>query len=199
MTVSFHGCRLSLSFPFLAAAAAVLLFDRDGIAAAGFAAALLHECSHLAVMRAYCCLPEKIRVTLFGIDIVRPSRPDHSYLRDAVISVSGPAVNLAAAVLCSFFCGPAARNFVLANFALFAFNLLPIEPLDGGQALYSLLCLRFHPDAAARAVGIVSFLVLIPVAAVGFVAVFRSPGDFSLLFVCVYLMALLIFKKGRSY
>lgn len=196
MTFRFHGCRLSVSFPFLAAAAVLLLFDRTGVAAAGFAAAALHECAHLAAMRAFRCLPEQIRLNAFGIDIVRPSRPDRSYLRDAAISLSGPAANLAAAALFSPCRGPAGRNLALANFALFAFNLLPVEPLDGGQALYSFLCLRWNPDAAARAVGIVSFAVLVPVAAAGFVAVFRSPGNVSLLFVCVYLMALLVLKKG---
>lgn len=196
MTFVFHGCRLSANFFFFVVVAVLLLFDRSGVAAAGLAAAALHECAHLASMRAFRCLPEQIRFTAFGVDIVRPSRPDRGYLRDAVISLSGPAANLAAAALISLFPGSTARNLALANFTLFAFNVLPVGPLDGGQALYSLLCLRWEPDTAARAVGVASFVFLTPVAAAGFLVLFRSPGNFTLLLVCGYLMALLVLKNG---
>ena len=199
MTFAFRGCRVSADFSFFVVIAVLLLFDRSGEARNRHAAAALHECAHLASMRALGCLPERIRFTAFGVDIVRPCRPDHGYLRDAAVSLSGPAANLTAAALISLFSGSAAHNSALANFALFAFNILPVGPLDGGQALYSLLCLRWEPDAAARAVGIVSFVFLAPVATTGFLTLFRSPGNFTLLLVCVYLMALLIFKRdGRG-
>ncbi len=196
MTFLLGNCRVTFSYFFFALIALLLLFDRSGIAAAGLAAAALHECGHLVVMRGLKCLPEEIRFNLYGVDIIRTSRPDHGYLRDAAVSLSGPAVNLAACLLPLIF-RPAAGNFILANCALFLFNILPIEPLDGGQALYALLCMRWEPDVAARAVGVVSFLFLTPLSVAGFLALFRSPGNFALLLICIYLMFLLTFKKGK--
>lgn len=199
MTFRFHGCRVRVNFFFFAAVAAMLLFDRSGVAAAGLLAAAIHEGAHLAAMRLFRCLPEQVRFTAFGIDIVRSGRPDRGYFRDAVVSLVGPAANLAAAAAFALFPGSTARNLALANFTLFLFNILPIGPLDGGQALYSLLCTRLEPDAAARAVGVVSFVVLVPLASAGFLTLFRSPGNFSLLLVCIYLMAMLVLKQGKYF
>lgn len=199
MTFSVCGCRITFSYYFFALVALLLLSDRSGVAAAGLTAAALHECSHLGAMYAFQSLPEKIRFNAFGIDIVRNPRPDHGYWKDAVVSLSGPAANLLAAGLLSLFHDPAVRNFVLANFTLFVFNVLPIEPLDGGQALYALLCLRLEPATACRVVEIVSFLFLAPLSAAGFLVLFRSPGNFTLLMVCVYLMCLLVFKRGKYF
>ncbi|QAT49596.1 peptidase M50 [Caproiciproducens sp. NJN-50] len=199
MTFSVGGCRITFSYFFFALVALLLLFDRSGVAAAGLAAAALHECSHLGVMYAFKSLPEEIRFNIFGIDIVRNSRPDRGYWKDAVVSLSGPAANLLAAGLFYVFRSAADRNMMLANFTLFLFNILPIEPLDGGQALYALLCLRWEPSAACRAVGIVSFLFLAPLSAVGFLTLFHSPGNYTLLLVCIYLMCLLVFKRGKYF
>jgi stage IV sporulation protein FB len=199
MSFTIGRCQVSFSYFFFLLIAILLLFDTSGVAAAGLAATALHECSHLCFMYAFDSVPEKIRFNAFGIDIVRTSRPDHGYLRDAVVSLAGPAANLLAAGLFFVVCGSAAKKLVLANTALFLFNLLPIEPLDGGQALYALLCMCLEPDAAARTVEILSFLVLLPLSAVGFLVLFRSPGNFTLLLVCCYLMFMLVFKKGKYF
>lgn len=199
MSFRVGNCRVSFSYFFFVCVAVLLLFDRSGLAAAGLLAAAIHETAHLGTMHALGCMPEKIRFGPFGIDIVRSSRPDHEYWKDAAVSLAGPFANLAAAGFFFLSRSSAAGIFALANLALFLFNFLPMEPLDGGQALYALLCTRWSPDAAARVARIVSFLCLTPLAAVGFLALFRSPGNYSLLLVCVYLMALLVLKKGKYF
>lgn len=199
MTFSVGGCRVTFSYFFFTLVALLLLFDRSGVAVAGLMAAALHECSHLGMMYAFKSLPEEIRFNVFGIDIVRNSRPDRGYWKDAAVSLSGPGANLLAAGLFYSFHSTADKNLILANFTLFLFNILPIEPLDGGQALYALLCLRWEPVAAGRAVEVVSFLLLAPLSAVGFLALFHSPGNYTLLLVCVYLMCLLVFKRGKYF
>lgn len=190
---------MSFSYFFFVLVALLLLFDRSGVAAAGLTAAALHEGSHLAVMYVFKSLPEQIRFNAFGIDIVRNSKPDRGYWKDAVVSLSGPAANLLAAGLFYALCGAAEKMMILANLALFLFNILPIEPLDGGQALYAILCLRWEPVTACRAVEVISFLFLAPLSVIGFLTLFHSPGNFTLLMVCVYLMCLLVFKRGKYF
>ncbi|MFU0833111.1 MAG: Peptidase M50 [Oscillospiraceae bacterium] len=199
MSFTIGRCRVCFSYFFFVLIAVLLLFDTSGVAAAGLAATALHECSHLSLMYVFGSLPEEIRFNAFGIDIIRTSRPDHGYVRDALVSLAGPAANLLAAGLFFTFCGSTAQNLVMANIALCIFNLLPIEPLDGGQALYALLCLHWEPNTAARTVEIISFLVLLPLSAVGFIILFRSPGNFTLFAVCLYLIFMLVFKKGKYF
>lgn len=198
MTFRAGNCRVSVGVPFAAVLAALLLLDRSGAAAAGLAAAALHEGAHLLVMRAFRCMPREVRFTPFGIDIVRPCPLDRSYRRDAVISLAGPLANLAAGLPALLTGRPGLFYFAAANLILFTMNILPIEPLDGGQALYSLLCCRWSPERAAKTVSALSFFVLTPLAALGFVVLFRSRYNFSLLLVCVYLTVLLVMKKDSQ-
>lgn len=199
MTFTVGGCTVSVGFFFLAVIAVLLLNDKNGIASSGIAAAALHECAHLITMHAFKCTPHKIRFTAFGIDIQKPYTVGRSYLKDALISLSGPAANLIAACLSYLACGLRPYYFFAANILFFIFNILPIEPLDGGQALYALLCIKCKPYTAQKIVSAISFFVLLPLAACSFFVLIRSGGNFSLFLVCCYLMAMLILKKGTYY
>ena len=95
--------------------------------------------------------------------------------------------------------GPFFRSFAVANGVLAGFHLLPIAPLDGGQALFSLLSMRVSTACAGKTIWIVSFLVLLPLSVLGFWILLRSKYNFSLLFACVYLMLLLVCKRGRFF
>lgn len=195
----FKNCRISISFFFIAVVTFLLLEDKSGTAVLAFTAAALHETGHLLLMYRFGVRASQIRFTPFGIDIEKSSCADRTYQRDALISLAGSGVNLAAALLFGVLQFSVFYRFVLINLFLALFNLLPIEPLDGGQAFYSILCTRFSADRSAKIVSIVSFVVLTPLAVVGFLLVFRSPGNYSLLVVCGYLMTLLVFKNGRYY
>ena len=199
MTFIIKNCKITVSFLFLAVLAIFLLCNDNNIAQSGICAAFIHELGHLIFMFKFGFKLIEIKFTPFGIDIIKSSNLNQSYLKDAFISLSGSAVNLAVIPVFSLLNYNYFYYFILANAALGIFNLLPIEPLDGGQALYSLLCIRFSSEKSAKIVSVVSFIVLIPIAVLGFIILFKLPGNFSLLILCVYLMFLLIFKNGRYY
>jgi stage IV sporulation protein FB len=199
MSFTINGCRITVSFYFVALLAVVLIYDPAGVAFAGILAAALHEAGHLVVMRIFRVKPSLIRFTPFGIDLVKSDCVVHSYWHDALISLAGPGVNIAVALLLQLFSIKAEDPFLASNIALALFNLLPVEPLDGGQALYSVLCTKFSAEQAAKAVSILSFLTLMPLAAAGFLVLFRSPWNFTLLLTCAYLMVLLVLKPGKFY
>jgi stage IV sporulation protein FB len=119
---------------------------------------------------------------MFGIDI-KESDIMKNYLRDAVVSLAGPAAN----IILSFFGMP-------LSLALGFFHLLPIVSMDGGNALFSLLCIFFKRDTAFNVVYIISFIILLPLTILGFMFLLDT-RNFSLLFLCVYLMLTLVFKK----
>lgn len=203
MEFQVRGCKIEVTFLFLAVLAFSLLTDRSGFAGPGILAAAFHECGHLAALRVQGTVPRRISLMPFGADLVDQDRGRRSYLRDAAVSAAGPAVNLAACALLFPLSRFGGQTFLFrlaaANLALACFNLLPAEALDGGQALYSLLCRRFQEKTAADAVRILSFFVLLPLAALGFLTVFRSPYQYSLLLAVGYLIFLLVLKKGRYF
>ena len=193
------NCHITVSFFFVAMVAVLLLEDKSGTVIPALLSAALHEIGHLLVMYTFGVKGSQIRFTPFGIDIEKSCCTNRSYQRDALISLAGSATNIAVALLLGILNFTMFYRFILINLALAGFNLLPIEPLDGGQALYSLLCMRFSTERAAKVVSIISFVVLTPLSIAGFLTVFRSPGNYSLLLVCGYLMMLLLFKNGRYY
>lgn len=193
-----NGCRISIHFLFIAAVTFLILCDTQGTVLAGVTAAALHESAHLTAMFLLKVPPKQVRLHPFGIDIVRSDGVDHSYGKDAIISVCGPAMNLAIAGIFFFIHNQVFTRFMLANVVLGVFNFLPVETLDGGQALYAGLCIRLKTERAALCVRILSFLTLIPLAAMGFLILFQSRYNFTLLLVTIYLTILLVVKKGYS-
>lgn len=193
-------CRVEIGFLFVAVITFSLLIDRTGVAGVGLIATAVHEGGHLLVMSLISAPPQRIKMNPFGIDIVQ-RQGVRGYGRDAWISLAGPAANFLLAALCCLWTkvSPSIylENLAVANLLIGAMNILPVEPLDGGQALYCLFCSRFSADKALKAVEIVSFLVILPLGIIGFLVLLRSRYNFSLLLVSAYLMLLLLLKKGR--
>lgn len=190
------SCRVSVGFPFLAVIALALSLDRSGTAFVGLVCASLHEAAHIAAMKWLGELPREMRFTAFGIDIVRRSER-RSYVRDALVSFAGPAANLAAAGLCFAVFQKRFEAFLIINLLLFGLNVMPVAPLDGGQAMRALLCRRMEPEKAERIVTAVSFFTLIPLAAAGFFVLLQSGRNVTLLLAVGYLAALLLMKRER--
>ncbi|MEE0251931.1 MAG: hypothetical protein UEE41_00860, partial [Acutalibacteraceae bacterium] len=90
-------------------------------------------------------------------------------------------------------------EFIFVNSTIAWFNMLPVEALDGGQALYALLCNKFSPKTSETVVAVVSFFALLPVAIVGFIMLLQSKYNFTLFFISIYLMVLLVLKRGRFF
>ena len=100
MSFTVGRCRVTVGYLFLAMIALMFALDRTGAAPIGFACAALHEAAHILAMKRVGELPQEIKFTAFGIDLVRPCRLNRSYSREVWISLAGPAANLAAALLC---------------------------------------------------------------------------------------------------
>ncbi len=132
----------------------------------------LHELGH-----AWGCLIQKVavgRVVLHGGGGFCEHSPATSHTEDELIVAMGPIVNLALWAICSLVT-PFAPNdgifWVLAtlswiNLWLALFNLIPIQPLDGGKLFYLLLgrLVPYHmAQRIAGGVGLLACLALLPV------------------------------------
>lgn len=173
--------------------AAVLFYMDEGVGILpwGMLAAGLHELGHLGAARLLGGRFGALELSAVGARLRMDYPGPLSYPREAAVALAGPVTNLLlgwAAARMGF--------FLLAgvSFGLGGFNLLPIVPLDGGQAVFSALAAIFSEETAERALaltagGLVGILVGIgAIAAVYF-------GNFSLLVTGLWLLWLTLGKR----
>ena len=159
----------------------------------GLAFAALHETGHLAAMAAMRLRPAYICLTAAGMRIERPPGLQISFAREILIAFAGPAVSLLLAgvfrVTSWATTAPLLPDFFWLNLGFGLFNLLPVRQLDGGRALYFLLCRRVSETAASRAVTVTSLVCLFLAAGGAALTCLRSGFSLSLVIVVLYLAA----------
>lgn len=195
---SVWGIPVTVSGYFLLAAVVVFWRDASGMAAWGLLAAVGHELGHIRMMRRVGCEQCEVRIGWCGMRILR--RQEVGYGKEWKIHLAGGGVNLLAGMVGAavyIICGRGewALRFTAAQWLVGGMNLLPIYPLDGGQALFALLCLRMERKKAERITNGVAFLCLCPLATVGFWVLFRTKYNGSLLLAAIMAMFLLVFKE----
>lgn len=130
---------------------------------ASLLAAAVHEAGHLLLLRLFGGGGGRLCVDAAGFNWERQGRL-LSYGQDLIAVLAGPAANVLCALLLAFFAGETGwqEGFFLAGMQLVLglFNLLPVLPLDGGQALELLLSWLLDPLCAARLTEAVSLLTL---------------------------------------
>lgn len=186
-------CRLSLWFP--ATAIVMLTVDDTPLSSWCLLAALIHELGHFSVMAAAGERPARIVCGVFGVRVERSPEWCVGYIKTAMVSLGGPLANLLCAAVLHL-SGANTLNTAV-HLLVGSFHLLPIVSLDGGEAIYALLCLRFGVQTAYRTMRIVSCVILVPLTLLG-IGVFLYGGyNLSLLILCGYLISLLIFRDNR--
>lgn len=151
--------------PLFVALAVILI--ACGQALAGFwtfVAVTLHELGHAFAARARGYVVNSLTVLPFGA--VMSSTENFDRTSSVLIGLAGPLVNglLALITLGLWWLFPAAyeftRLFLYANVSLFAFNLLPVYPLDGSRVVLGLAKNRLRAVKGLKVAGIVvSFLM----------------------------------------
>lgn len=179
--------------------AGLLLFNRAEYVLYLFFAALIHETAHIVLALLFRADFSFLTLQPFGISASLSSAAALTCAQEILVSLAGIAANLIAAVLCLsqdvLFSGNK-MDFVLCNTLLAAVNLLPIEPLDGGRALYYALLRHREPPAAQKISRLISLLFLFPLAAVSVWLLLATGYNFSLLLIVVYLFVFLFVKKS---
>jgi len=174
--ISFHlaGVPVHIRPVFFLTMALLGLSWPDGLvvfAAIAFLGVLLHEFGHVAAYRLFGHQVEVEFVALGGLTR-STGGPELKAWQHAVVSLSGPAAGFASALvvyvpmlLLAPLTGPVVPavvasfvgGFVMVNVVWSVFNLLPVRPLDGGQALFALLAMVVPrwADPATRLLSVV--------------------------------------------
>lgn len=132
---------------FLLGLSLLLAFDDgSGLALLLLGAGLCHEVGHLLAAGLLGLEVSGLRLSLVGAELSLPGRSRCPWYQEALVLAAGPAVNLLLASLCWALPGERMSLFGAVHLLLGCFNLLPVQPLDGG-GLVSVLAARLLPGA----------------------------------------------------
>ena len=182
----------------LVAISLILGVFRDALCAV--LAIIIHESGHLLMMKWFGYFPERIKIASFEIVITDRKRQERRTSQNLLIIFFGPAANFICFLLLYLLYLLGIETLLplaAANLSVGLFNLLPVMSLDGGQLLYLFLCRKHTPERSAQLVYRTTFLILLPTSALGFLVLFHSHYNFSLLFVCAYLIFALIVRQEK--
>jgi len=173
-----------------------------GFVFAIFGCIILHECGHALAARRYGIGTRDITILPIG-GLARLDRMPEEPMREIVVALAGPLVNVAIALVLGAIllatrgadgilaaesvegADPLQGNFLPAllavNVLLVAFNLLPAFPMDGGRVLRGILGVRLDHATATRIAAAVGQVV-----AVGFAVLGLMIGNPFLLFIALF-------------
>ena len=194
MTIEFilFDARIRLGFGFFLIPALVLCFESGGYFLPIMLAYTVHEFGHIIAAKLCGMKITEIRFGALGIQM-KGNTQALPRLRRAAISLSGPLMNFLFFTLLL----PFGSSWYGAEILLFIFHILPAVPLDGGMALYSVLCTAVCERTAARCCIAVSVLISFMLGVLGFSVLLRTKGNFTILLTASYIL-IYILKKHRE-
>lgn len=198
MRIKIGDTTFVVGFPFAATVTLMLLLDKSGTAVSALICCVMHELGHLLCLFVLSAPPERVTLGAFGMRIDK-SEASLSYREETLIALAGPMINfLLALILLAFgkiLNAPWLLPSVAINLCTGLFNLIPVEPLDGGRAIKNALLIKFDEQHTERVINIVSFITLVPLT-LGGIAVLKISGyNFTLLLVCAYIAVYLLMKN----
>lgn len=155
-----------------------------------YAIMLVHELAHLAAAVLIGLKPWGIVLYPFGVNLRLKNKMVYGIADEIILYAAGPAANLGMALLAvTVFSGyEYSADFYLRNMALFALNMLPVAPLDGGIILKKLIMRRLGFERTERAMTAVSCVIIVCLSAAAVYAAVKNSFNLS---VCIFIAFLL--------
>ena len=180
---------------FLVIAFMLFLCDAETVLLSLFSS-FFHEAGHIAVILLCGEKLERLVFSSSGLRIDRRRSPSLSFSKEIIISLAGIIMNFIAALLSGLLYHITGDSVLfslcLINVVIAAFNIMPIDSLDGGRALSFILSRRIPEERADRIVFYVSTATAFLLVAFFLLTVFLKKLNPSFLCVVIYLVILLI-------
>ena len=203
MCFKLFGVKFILSYPLVAGLTLLLIFDPTGMAVCAVFASVCHELGHIVAMKFFGTQITKIKMSVFDINITDIQKFQRGIKAEIIITLAGIFVNIVLFLLSIMLYNSCRlyifRYFALANLSIGLFNALPVESLDGGNALQLVLQRNFSDRTVYIVTLVVSLLCVIPFGFVSFMALLNSPYNFTMLFATLYLISVIIFKPQKYF
>lgn len=203
MNINLFGVQFNISYPFVALVALLLITDEKGIVLCCLLASFCHEMGHILAMKIFGTKLDRIALSVFDINITDTGKAYRGITAEIIITLAGIFVNIVLFLLCYIVYNSyniyILGCFATANLTLGIFNALPIDSLDGGNALEIILQRNFSEKTVYFATLIISIIFVIPLGFISFFVLLNSPYNFTLLFATLYLIGVMIFKRKKNF
>ena len=166
-----------------------------------YAVMALHEAAHCI---AAACIGLKIsHITFqpFGVNLKLKNKMVYSLADEIILYISGPLCNvvlaLAAALVCRRYNLEILRMFYISNIMLFAMNMLPAVPLDGGIILRKILMYRYGCKQSEKVMKVISIIISGVVMLLGAAVLYKTRFNFSVLLFSTLLIGNIFTQKEK--
>lgn len=201
MKLKIFSSEVYVSFLSIAFLSLSIICDKKGTVVLCIFASILHEAGHILLM-----LSRKVRVKSIRLNLgdvaINADFSTVSLKDEVLITFGGVIVNFTlSASFFLLFCLFKYRlmfDFAVVNLLLGIFNILPVRNLDGGDLLLLFLNSRLSARLSDIFCDIATVVFLFPVAVFGFISLFNSSFNYSLLFASLYLICTLVSKEFRN-
>ena len=163
----------------------------------------IHEMGHLLMGLFLGLKPEKIEMMPFGFFLEFKTNTEKSSKQilksNILVAIAGPITNLLIIFIILFlhisFIG---RDIVVyANLLIFAFNLIPIYPLDGGRILKGILDIFYDNIKSEIFINKISNFYIVMLTMLGSIAIYYFK-NIAILIIIGYLW-LLVIKENKKF
>lgn len=196
MRVRLFGTEIYISFLFCALITIMLATDRTGLALPTLFSVFVHEIGHLFAMWVLDCEPKSIRLIPASIQVTKSIT--NKYTGDIWIALSGPIINFVLFGSLYFnyltFKNPNTQIWALINLIIALFNLLPVNGLDGGTILFSLIAKSGDINRANLAVKIITLILASAFLIFAITLAFRGKVNITFFIVAIYLFVGVLIK-----
>lgn len=187
---------LRINISFAAAVTLTLIIDESGFCAAAFFCCVVHEAGHIICLILLGEKPKLIELSFYGVKLERKTGSTQS-TEEIAVYASGPLANfILSGVIFMLGHTDGIKTAAIISLCVGVFNLLPCQPLDGGNLLHIFLARLMSEEKSERISFYVSVAVLAPMVVAGIILLLKS-GNLTLLGVSAYL-AYITFMNAKS-
>ena len=191
MIFNVFGVKVEITFWFVALITFIFSLNAPSNVLVTVFSSILHETGHLLIMTSVGNKPQAIRFEITGMNIIRQPDLKISTKNEIFIALGGPLINLicfliSVVILCIYE-NENILTFGCINLILMIFNLLPINKLDGGLALYYILSQKFDNLTCTKTLKITSVFFIALIYIWGIYAFVSSKYNISLIIIAIFL------------
>lgn len=173
--------RIKFHYSFIIMLALSLLFDLFWLFLIYFICLFLHECCHGYIAKKLGYKIGIIKLSFSGA-ILEAESDEFSFSDEIKIALAGPVFNLCFAfiIISVWWIFPESYNYTLdlciVNLVIFAFNILPFFPLDGGRILLAFLSKKLVRNEAVKISRLITVVFSIVLFFIFIVSLFYVPA-----------------------